>query len=662
MPSRRRSPATRGCRWAWRRSPWPCGNRHLRHDPANPAWPDRDRFVVSNGHGSMLLYALLHLTGYDLPLDELKRFRQLHSKTPGHPEVGVTPGVETTTGPLGQGIANAVGMALAERLLAATFNRPGHAIVDHRTYVFLGDGCLMEGISHEACSLAGTWGLGKLVALYDDNGISIDGDVDGWFTDDTPRRFEAYGWNVIRDVDGHDVDAVDAAIEAAQRVDGPSDLDLLPDDHRQGRAEQGRQRRRARRGARRKGSRRDARRARLGARAVRDSRRDPRRSGTRASAVRALRADGTRASRPTEPPTRSSPPNSCAASRADCRQLGRHGHGDSSPRRRPRANRWPRARRRSRPSRPTPRRCRSSSAAPPTSPARSSRTGRASTPVTRNAAGQLPAFRRARIRDERDRQRRRAARRAHPLHRHVPHVLRLRAQRRADVGADEAAQHLRLHARLDRPRRGRSHPPVGRARGEPAPHSAISTSGGPATASRRRWPGLRPSSAATARPRCCSRGRTCRSSARDAGQIAAIRAGGYVLADWAIATGKRAVIIATGSEVALAMSARDALAAEGIAVRVVSMPCTRAFDRQDAGLARERVAARRARASPSRPARPMAGASTSARPTTRGPPSSVSIRSASRRPLACCSSISASRRRPSRQRYGAWWRDHTPFG
>jgi transketolase len=190
-------------------------NRHLRHNPANPKWPDRDRFVLSNGHGSMLQYALLHLTGYALPLDELRRFRQLHSMTPGHPEVGVTPGIETTTGPLGQGLANAVGMALAERLLAAEFNRPGHTIVDHRTYVFAGDGCLMEGLSHEACSLAGTLGLSKLVCFYDDNGISIDGEVKGWFTDDTPRRFEAYGWQVVPDVDGHNVDAVDAAIEQA---------------------------------------------------------------------------------------------------------------------------------------------------------------------------------------------------------------------------------------------------------------------------------------------------------------------------------------------------------------------------------------------------------------------------------------------------------------
>ena len=195
---------------------------HLKHDPADPKWIDRDRFVVSNGHGSMLLYALLHLSGYDLPIGELKNFRQMHSKTPGHPEVGVTPGVETTTGPLGQGITNAVGMALAEKLLATEFNRPGHTIVDHHTYAFLGDGCLMEGISHEACALAGAWRLSKLIALYDDNGISIDGQVKPWFIDDTPKRFEAYGWNVIANVDGHDVDAVDAAIAKAKRADKPT--------------------------------------------------------------------------------------------------------------------------------------------------------------------------------------------------------------------------------------------------------------------------------------------------------------------------------------------------------------------------------------------------------------------------------------------------------
>ena len=196
---------------------------HLKHNPANPHWADRDRFVLSNGHGSMLLYALLHLTGYDLSIDEIRHFRQLHSKTPGHPELGMTPGVETTTGPLGQGLSNAVGMALAEKLLAAQFNRDGHTIVDHHTYVFVGDGCLMEGISHEACSLAGTWGLGKLIAFYDDNGISIDGPVQGWFTDDTPKRFEAYGWHVLAGVDGHDAAAVEAALKAAQAVrDRPS--------------------------------------------------------------------------------------------------------------------------------------------------------------------------------------------------------------------------------------------------------------------------------------------------------------------------------------------------------------------------------------------------------------------------------------------------------
>lgn len=199
-------------------------NDYLRHNPANPAWPGRDRFVMSNGHGSMLVYSLLHLTGYDLPMSEIKNFRQLHSKTPGHPEYGYTPGVETTTGPLGQGLANAVGMALAEKVLAAQFNRPGHTVVDHHTYVFLGDGCLMEGISHEASSLAGTLGLGKLVAFYDDNGISIDGEVHGWFTDDTPARFRAYGWQVVSAVDGHNPDAVKAAIETAR---GQSDKPTL---------------------------------------------------------------------------------------------------------------------------------------------------------------------------------------------------------------------------------------------------------------------------------------------------------------------------------------------------------------------------------------------------------------------------------------------------
>ncbi|MDX1303047.1 transketolase [Photobacterium sp.] len=193
---------------------------HMNHNPQNPEWADRDRFILSNGHGSMLIYSLLHLTGYELSIDDLKNFRQLHSKTPGHPEYGYAPGIETTTGPLGQGITNAVGMAMAEKALAAQFNRDGHDIVDHFTYSFLGDGCMMEGISHEACSLAGTLGLGKLVAFWDDNGISIDGEVEGWFSDDTPKRFEAYGWHVIPAVDGHDADAINAAIEAAKAETG----------------------------------------------------------------------------------------------------------------------------------------------------------------------------------------------------------------------------------------------------------------------------------------------------------------------------------------------------------------------------------------------------------------------------------------------------------
>ncbi|HBC3505053.1 TPA: transketolase, partial [Vibrio parahaemolyticus] len=195
---------------------------HLNHNPSNPEWADRDRFVLSNGHGSMLIYSLLHLSGYELSIDDLKNFRQLHSKTPGHPEYGYAPGIETTTGPLGQGITNAVGMAMAEKALAAQFNKEGHDIVDHFTYVFMGDGCLMEGISHEACSLAGTLGLGKLIAFWDDNGISIDGHVEGWFSDDTPKRFEAYGWHVIPAVEGHDADAINAAIEAAKADPRPT--------------------------------------------------------------------------------------------------------------------------------------------------------------------------------------------------------------------------------------------------------------------------------------------------------------------------------------------------------------------------------------------------------------------------------------------------------
>ena len=192
-------------------------NDYLVHNPANPKWANRDRFILSNGHGSMLLYSLLHLSGYDVSIDDLKQFRQLHSKTPGHPEHGMTPGVESTSGPLGQGIACAVGMAVAEKVMAAQYNRDGHTVMDHYTYVFMGDGCMMEGLSHEACSLAGNLQLGKLIVFYDDNGISIDGCVDGWFSDDTPRRFEAYGWHVVPAVDGHDGEAIKDAIEKARR-------------------------------------------------------------------------------------------------------------------------------------------------------------------------------------------------------------------------------------------------------------------------------------------------------------------------------------------------------------------------------------------------------------------------------------------------------------
>ena len=202
-------------------------NGFMKHNPENPNWADRDRFVLSNGHGSMLLYSLLHLSGYDVSIDDIRNFRQFESKTPGHPERGYTPGIETTTGPLGQGVANAVGMAAAEQIMAAQFNRDGHDIVDHHTYVGLGDGCMMEGISHEACSLAGTLKLGKLIAFYDDNGISIDGEVDGWFSDDTPKRFEAYQWHVIRDVDGHDTTAIEKAITEARSVSDKTNPDLL---------------------------------------------------------------------------------------------------------------------------------------------------------------------------------------------------------------------------------------------------------------------------------------------------------------------------------------------------------------------------------------------------------------------------------------------------
>ena len=288
-------------------------SRHLKHNPADPKWANRDRFVLSNGHASMLLYSLLHLTGYDLALDQLKQFRQLHSQTPGHPEYGHAAGVETTTGPLAQGIANAVGFALAEKLLASEFNREGFAIVDHYSYAFMGDGCMMEGLSHEVSSLAGVWKLSKLIAFYDDNGISIDGDVVGWFADDTPKRFEAYGWNVIRGVDGHDVNAVDAAIKAAKAQNDKADADLLQDGHRQGFAEQGRRPRRAWRAAGQGRSRRDACRAGDHRRRVRSPRRRSRAMECPRRGRQARKPNGRHCSQPTAPRIRRWRPSSCAA-------------------------------------------------------------------------------------------------------------------------------------------------------------------------------------------------------------------------------------------------------------------------------------------------------------------------------------------------------------
>src|SRR6266540_717496 len=435
--------------------------RHLKHNPANPAWPDRDRFVLSNGHGSMLLYALLHLTGYDLPLDELKRFRQLHSRTPGHPECGVTPGVETTTGPLGQGLANAVGMALAEKLLAAHFNRPGLTIVDHRTYAFVGDGCLMEGVSHEACSLAGALALAKLVMLYDDNGISIDGDVSGWFRDDTPKRFEAYGWNVIRDVDGHDAEAVDAALHAARaRADRPT---LVCCKTQIGR------------GAPTKAGSHDVHGAPLGA-----------------SEIAAMRAALGWPHGPFEIPAE-------IAAAWDARPRG----ALQEQRWREMFDRYARAHpalaaefeRRVQGMLPDGWDALAASLFSKACAVTAAKaTRKLSQEMLDELVAQLPellggsadltgsnltavAASRAINGNDGDGnylhyggrdERRRAARRLHSVRRHVSRVLRLRAQCDPDERAHAPARRLRAHTRLDRPRRGRTDAPAGRARGEPA--------------------------------------------------------------------------------------------------------------------------------------------------------------------------------------------------
>ena len=554
-------------------------NRHLSHNPANPAWANRDRFVVSNGHGSMLLYALLHLTGYDLPIDEIKRFRQLHSKTPGHPEHGLTPGVETTTGPLGQGLANAVGMAIAEKLLAAEFNRPGHTIVDHRTYVTVGDGCLMEGISHEACSLAGTLRLGKLIVIYDDNGISIDGETRGWFTDDTCKRFEAYGWNMICGVDGHDVEAVDAAIRAAKSVtDRPSFIDCKTV---------------IAKGAPHKAGTADAHGAALGEKEVAATRaalgwpyppfeipeavysgwnaRDrgastedlwAKRFAQYRSAHPQLAAEFTRRTHGELPATWAETASALVQAQAV--------KGESVATRKA--------------SQQAIEAC--AKVLPEMLGGSADLTGSVFTnwsgskTVTGDDAGNYIYFG---VREFGMC----AIANGIALHGgHIPYVGTFL------TFSDYARNALRMAALMQlRSIFVFTHDSIGLGEDGPT-HQAVEHA-----ASLRLIPNMtvwRPcdtveTAIAWAAALEHVNGPTCllftRQNVpfqkRDAAQIAAIRRGGYVLADWN-GDGKRAVIIATGSEVAPAMGARDALAADGIAVRVVSMPCTRVFDNEDA--------------------------------------------------------------------------------
>jgi transketolase len=527
----------------------------------------------------MLLYALLHLTGYDLPIDELKRFRQLHSKTPGHPEVGATPGVETTTGPLGQGLANAVGMALAERLLAAAFNRPGHTIVDHRTYVFLGDGCLMEGISHEACSLAGTWGLGKLVAFYDDNGISIDGEVAGWFTDDTPRRFEAYGWNVVRAVDGHDVAAVDAAIAAAHRVTDRPTLICC--------------RTIIGRGAPNKAGSADVHGAALGEKEVAATRAalgwhhppfeipaalkarwDARARGARLQEAWASRLEAYRSAHPGlaaefERRVAGALPATWPDAAADfiAAQAAR---GESVATRRASQQAIEACAR----------------ALPELLGGSADLTGSVftdwsgSTPVSRDAGGNYIHFGVREFGMS-------AIANGIALHGgYLPYTgtfLTFSDYARNAVRMSALMQmrtiYVYTHDSIGLGEDGPTHQSVEHAAGlRLIPHldvwrpcDTVETAVAWTAAIERRGP----SALLLTRQGVPFQ-------QRDAATVAAIRAGGYVLADWGDAAERRAVIIATGSEVALAMAARAALAADGIAVRVVSMPCTAAFDRQDA--------------------------------------------------------------------------------
>ncbi len=400
----------------------------LKHNPGNPRWVDRDRFVLSNGHGSMLLYSVLHLTGYPLGIDELRNFRQLGARTAGHPEHEIDIGIETTTGPLGQGLANAVGMALAEKKLALAFNRPGHEIVDHHTWVFLGDGCLMEGISHEACALAGTWGLGKLICFYDDNGISIDGEVGGWFTDDTPKRFEAYGWQVIRAVDGHDPDAIARAIRRAKREKGKPTLICCKTVIGYGAPNKQGTGGIPRRGARRRGSGAGAQGARLAARALRRPGRDPRGLGcarsrqacgkSLATALQGLRGGAPRTRRRV-------PPAHGVGAAGRLRELDRGGRrggagGGAAGRDAPEfAGRAERARTEAA---GTARRLRG-----PHRFQQHAHQGHGAV-LGRGPGRRLPALRRARVRHGRDHERHRAARRLPAVRRHLPRVLGLCAQ------------------------------------------------------------------------------------------------------------------------------------------------------------------------------------------------------------------------------------------
>ncbi len=442
--------------------------RHLKHNPGNPQWADRDRFVLSNGHASMLLYALLHLTGYDLPMAELQAFRQLGSRTPGHPEAGLTPGVETTTGPLGQGLANGVGMALAEKLLADRFNRPGHTVVDHRTWVFVGDGCLMEGVSHEACSLAGTLGLGKLTVLYDANGISIDGAIEGWFADDTPGRFRAYGWNVIGPIDGHDVDAVDAAIARARSSTARPTLIVCRTTIGRGSPNRAGT---ARAHGEPLGAAENAlTRAALGwsdgpfvVPADVAAAWDARARGRAAEDAWRARWDEYRQAFPAEAAeferrvAGELPESFAGASQRIVERFGRETAAvatrkasqqviASAGRGAARAARGQRRPHRLEPDRLPGRRC-----------------------GPQRAAGRAPhPLRRARIRHGRRDERHRAARRLHPVRRHVPDVQRLQPQRDPDGGADAPARDPRADARQHRPGGGRADPPAGGARRQPA--------------------------------------------------------------------------------------------------------------------------------------------------------------------------------------------------